>query len=123
MAEHWYKNALLYCLDVKSFADGNGDGIGDFVGLKDRLQYLAGLNVDCVWLQPFHPSPMRDNGYDITDYYGVDPRLGTLGDFEEFSRAARDKGLRGHDRPGGQPHVDRSHVVPGGTQRSALAIP
>ena len=94
MAEHWYKNALLYCLDVKAFADGNGDGIGDFVGLKGRLQYLAGLNVDCVWLQPFHPSPMRDNGYDITDYYGVDPRLGTLGDFAEFSRAARDKGLR-----------------------------
>ncbi|HEY0855689.1 MAG TPA: alpha-amylase family protein [Albitalea sp.] len=94
MAEHWYKNALLYCLDVKTFADGNGDGIGDFIGLKEKLQYLAGLNVDCVWLQPFHPSPMRDNGYDITDYYGVDPRLGTLGDFAEFSRCARDKGIR-----------------------------
>lgn len=94
MAEHWYKNALLYCLDVKTFADGNGDGIGDFIGLTDKLQYLAGLNVDCVWLQPFHPSPWRDNGYDITDYYNVDPRLGTLGDFVVFSRCARDKGIR-----------------------------
>jgi maltose alpha-D-glucosyltransferase / alpha-amylase len=94
MAEHWYKNAVLYCLDVKSFADGNGDGIGDFAGLTARLQYLAGLNVDCVWLQPFHPSPKRDNGYDITDYYGVDPMLGTLGDFAEFTRCARDKGMR-----------------------------
>jgi maltose alpha-D-glucosyltransferase/alpha-amylase len=94
MAEHWYKNAVLYCLDVKTFCDGNGDGIGDFIGLRNKLQYLAGLNVDCVWLQPFHPSPMRDNGYDITDYYNVDPRLGTLGDFVEFSRAARDRGIR-----------------------------
>jgi maltose alpha-D-glucosyltransferase / alpha-amylase len=94
MAEHWYKNAVLYCLDVKSFADGNGDGIGDFAGLTARLQYLAGMNVDCVWLQPFHPSPKRDNGYDITDYYGVDPMLGTLGDFAEFTRCARNKGLR-----------------------------
>lgn len=94
MAEHWYKNALLYCLDVKTFADGNGDGIGDFQGLTGKLQYLAGLNVDCVWLQPFHPSPMRDNGYDITDYYTVDPRLGTLGDFVEFTRCARNKGIR-----------------------------
>jgi maltose alpha-D-glucosyltransferase/alpha-amylase len=94
MAQHWYKTAVIYCLDVKSFADGNGDGIGDFAGLTARLPYLAGLNVDCVWLQPFHPSPMRDNGYDITDYYNVDPRLGTLGDFVEFSRKASDHGIR-----------------------------
>ena len=94
MAEHWYQNALIYCLDVKTFADGNGDGIGDFVGLREKLSYLAGLNIDCVWLQPFFPSPMRDNGYDITDYYNVDPRFGTLGDFVEFARSARNKGLR-----------------------------
>jgi maltose alpha-D-glucosyltransferase/alpha-amylase len=94
MAQHWYKTAVVYCLDVKTFADGNGDGIGDFQGLTSKLPYLAGLNVDCVWLQPFFPSPMRDNGYDITDYYGVDPRLGTLGDFVEFSRSARDHGIR-----------------------------
>ena len=94
MAEHWYKNAILYCLDVRTFSDGNGDGIGDFVGLSDKLDYLRGLNVDCVWLQPFFPSPMRDNGYDITDYYSVDPRTGTLGDFVEFSRHARENGMR-----------------------------
>jgi maltose alpha-D-glucosyltransferase/alpha-amylase len=94
MAERWYKNAILYCLDVKTFADGNGDGIGDFIGLERKLDYLAGLNVDCVWLQPFFPSPMRDNGYDITDYYSVDPRLGTLGEFVEFSRHARENGMR-----------------------------
>ncbi|WP_119153375.1 alpha-amylase family protein [Caldimonas tepidiphila] len=94
MADLWYKNAVVYCLDVKTFADGNGDGIGDFEGLAGRLEYLDGLNVDCVWLQPFFPSPMRDNGYDITDYYGIDPRLGTLGDFVEFSRRARERGIR-----------------------------
>jgi maltose alpha-D-glucosyltransferase/alpha-amylase len=94
MADLWYKNAIIYCLDVDTFADGNDDGIGDFDGLSRKLDYLAGLNVDCVWLQPFHPSPNRDNGYDITDYYGVDPRLGTLGDFVEFSRRAREYGMR-----------------------------
>ncbi|WKB51835.1 alpha-amylase family protein [Eleftheria terrae] len=94
MAEHWYKNAIIYCLDVKTFCDGNGDGIGDFTGLAQKLDYLAGLNIDCIWLQPFYPSPMRDNGYDIVDYYGVDPRLGTLGDFVEFSRRARNRGMR-----------------------------
>jgi maltose alpha-D-glucosyltransferase/alpha-amylase len=94
MAEHWFRNAIVYCLDVKTFADGNGDGVGDFVGLREKLPYLAGLNVDCVWLQPFFPSPMRDNGYDIADYYGIDPRLGTFGDFVEFARAARESGIR-----------------------------
>ncbi len=94
MAEHWYRNAIIYCLDVRTFADGNGDGIGDFAGLGERLDYLKGLNVDCIWLQPFFPSPMRDNGYDIVDYYSVDRRTGTLGDFVHFSRRARDKGIR-----------------------------
>lgn len=94
MAEHWYKNSVIYCLDVKTFADGNGDGIGDFTGLTSHLEYLAGLHVDCIWLQPFFPSPMRDNGYDIVDYYTVDGRLGTLGDFVEFARSARERGMR-----------------------------
>lgn len=94
MAEHWYKNALIYCLDVRTFADGNGDGVGDFDGLRTRLQYLAGLNIDAVWLQPFFPSPLRDNGYDIADYYAVDPRLGTLGDFVECVRKAGELGIR-----------------------------
>jgi maltose alpha-D-glucosyltransferase / alpha-amylase len=90
----WYKNAVIYCIDVKTFQDSNGDGIGDFPGLTSRVDYLAGLGVTTVWLLPFFPSPWRDNGYDVADYYNVDPRLGTLGDVEECIRAARDRGIR-----------------------------
>jgi maltose alpha-D-glucosyltransferase/alpha-amylase len=90
----WHKNAIVYTIDVGSFADGNGDGIGDFLGLAGKLDYLAGLNVNCIWLQPFYPSPGRDHGYDISDYYAIDPRYGTLGEFVEFSQAARDRGIR-----------------------------
>jgi trehalose synthase len=90
----WWKNAIIYCLDVETFQDANGDGIGDFAGLTERVDYLAGLGVSCLWLMPFYPSPNRDDGYDITDYYAVDPRLGTLGDFVAFVRTANDRGLR-----------------------------
>jgi maltose alpha-D-glucosyltransferase / alpha-amylase len=90
----WYKNAVIYCLDVEKYVDGNGDGVGDFEGLTRRLDYLAGLGVTCLWLQPFHPSPNRDNGYDVTNYYGVHPKLGTLGDFVEFMNHAEQIGLR-----------------------------
>ena len=90
----WHKNAIVYTVDLQSFADGNGDGVGDFLGLAGKLDYLSGLNVNCLWLQPFFPSPGRDHGYDISDYYGVDPRYGTLGDFVEFSQAARERGIR-----------------------------
>lgn len=74
--------------------DSNGDGIGDFRGLTQRLDYLAGLGITCLWLLPFYPSPNRDNGYDVMNYYDVDPRLGTLGDFVEFVHQARDRGIR-----------------------------
>jgi trehalose synthase len=90
----WWKNAVIYCMDVELFKDGNGDGTGDFPGLIDRVDYLAGLGVTCVWLMPFYPTPNRDNGYDIADFYGVDPRLGSLGDAVEFLRAARERGIR-----------------------------
>jgi maltose alpha-D-glucosyltransferase/alpha-amylase len=90
----WYKNAVLYCLDVGTFADGNGDGIGDLRGLADRLPYLAGIGVTCIWLLPFYPSPRRDDGYDIQDYDNVDPRYGTLGDFVDFMRQADEFGIR-----------------------------
>jgi maltose alpha-D-glucosyltransferase/alpha-amylase len=90
----WYKNAVFYCLSVGTYMDANGDGIGDFQGLMRRLDYLHGLGVNTVWLMPFQPSPRRDNGYDVSDHYGVDPRYGTLGDFVEFTHAAKQRGMR-----------------------------
>jgi trehalose synthase len=90
----WWKNAVIYCLDVETYCDSDGDGVGDFRGLIGKVDYLAGLGVTCIWLMPFQPSPNRDDGYDISDYYGVDPRLGTLGDFVEFVRTATDRGIR-----------------------------
>ncbi len=90
----WYKHAVIYCLDVEKYLDGNGDGVGDFAGLQRRLDYLAGLGVTCLWLQPFYPSPNKDNGYDVQDYYGVHPKHGTPGDFVEFMNRAQQLGLR-----------------------------
>ena len=90
----WWKNAVIYCLDVETYADSNEDGCGDFPGLTKRVDYLAGLGVTCLWLMPFYPSPNRDDGYDITDFYNVDPKLGSLGDFVEFVRTARERGMR-----------------------------
>ena len=90
----WWKNAVIYCVDVDSFRDANGDGIGDLRGLAERIDYLAGIGITCLWLQPFYPSPDRDNGYDVSDYYGVDPRYGSLGDLVEVVRTARERGVR-----------------------------
>ena len=94
MTDLWYENAIIYCLDVQTFMDSNGDGVGDFPGLTRRLDYLAGLGVTCLWLMPFFPSPGRDDGYDVCDYYQVDPRYGSLGDFVDFVWEARERGLR-----------------------------
>ncbi|HEY0591446.1 MAG TPA: alpha-amylase family protein, partial [Thermoanaerobaculia bacterium] len=90
----WYKNAVIYSLDLETFMDANGDGTGDFEGLARRLDYLNALGVDAVWLAPFQPSPNRDNGYDISDYYGVDPRHGSSGDFVEFVHLAKKRGMK-----------------------------
>jgi maltose alpha-D-glucosyltransferase/alpha-amylase len=90
----WWKNAVVYCVDVEMFLDSNGDGCGDLVGLVERIDYLAGMGVSCLWLMPFYPSVQRDDGYDITDFYGVDERLGTAGDFTEMIRTAGDRGIR-----------------------------
>jgi trehalose synthase len=90
----WWKNAVIYCLDVETFLDWDGDGIGDIRGLTERIDYLAGIGINCIWLMPFQPSPNRDDGYDITDFYGVDARLGTLGDFVTLIRTAKDRGMR-----------------------------
>jgi maltose alpha-D-glucosyltransferase/alpha-amylase len=90
----WYKNAVIYCLSVGTFMDSNGDGVGDFKGLVRRLDYLHGLGVTAIWLMPFQVSPHRDDGYDVSDYYGVDPRYGTIGDFVEFTHGAKQRGIR-----------------------------
>lgn len=90
----WYKHAVIYCLDVEKYLDANGDGVGDFDGLAERLDYLVGLGVTCLWLQPFYPSPNKDNGYDVSDYYGVHPKHGTLGKFVQFMNYAQQLGLR-----------------------------
>jgi maltose alpha-D-glucosyltransferase / alpha-amylase len=90
----WFKDAVIYCVEVETYKDSNGDGMGDFRGLTERLPYIAGLGFNTIWLLPFYPSPLRDDGYDITDFYGVDPPLGTLGDFVDFTHQARDYGIR-----------------------------
>ena len=90
----WYKDAVVYELSVRTYCDADGDGVGDFRGLTRRLDYLEGLGVTAVWLLPFQPSPGRDDGYDITDHYGVDPSFGDLGDFVRFVEHAKNRGIR-----------------------------
>jgi maltose alpha-D-glucosyltransferase/alpha-amylase len=94
ISDLWYKNAVIYCLSVESFMDSNGDGVGDFEGLERRLDYLSGLGVDAIWLMPFQVSPGLDDGYDVADYYNVDPRYGTLGDFVDFAHGCKQRGIR-----------------------------
>ncbi|RLM39463.1 alpha-amylase family protein [Haloarcula sp. Atlit-120R] len=95
MVEHgWHEDAVIYTLDVKTFNDSNGDGWGDFRGLIEKLDYIEDLGVTCLWLRPFYPSPLRDNGYDVADYYSVHDRMGTLADFRELTDRAHDRGIR-----------------------------
>ena len=93
-ARDWYKDAVFYEVHVKAFMDGNGDGVGDFAGLTERLDYLAELGVDCLWILPMYASPLRDDGYDIADFFAVHPAYGTLEDFQKFLDAAHARGLR-----------------------------
>ncbi len=90
----WYKDAIFYELHVKAYCDSNADGIGDFQGLISRLDHLRDLGVDCIWILPMYPSPLRDDGYDISDYYAIHPQYGSLQDFKEFLAAAHARGLR-----------------------------
>ncbi|MBO1030580.1 alpha-amylase family protein [Tessaracoccus sp. SD287] len=93
-SDMWWKTAVVYCLDVETFFDADNDGTGDFTGLSARVDYLAELGVTCLWLMPFYPTAERDDGYDITDFYGVDPKLGSFGDLVELIRTAKDRGMR-----------------------------
>ena len=90
----WWKSAVVYCLDIETFLDADGDGTGDIQGLTQRIDYLAELGITCLWLMPFYPSPDRDDGYDVKDYLGVDERLGDLGRVVELVRLAHDRGIR-----------------------------
>ncbi|MBI4507390.1 MAG: alpha-amylase, partial [Chloroflexi bacterium] len=90
----WYKDAVFYEIPVRSFYDGNADGVGDFRGLTERLDYIRSLGVDCIWLLPYYQSPLRDDGYDISDYLQIHPDLGTLDDFREFVDTAHTLGIR-----------------------------
>ena len=90
----WYKDAVIYQLHVRSFFDQNDDGVGDFPGLTSKLDYIERLGVSAIWLLPFYPSPMRDDGYDIADYLGINPAYGTQRDFAAFVRAAHERGLK-----------------------------
>ena len=90
----WFKDAIIYELHVRAFMDSNNDGIGDFAGLMQKLDYVQDLGVTCLWLLPFFPSPLRDYGYDISDYQGVNPSYGTLDDFKAFLTAAHARDIQ-----------------------------
>src|SRR5688500_18252318 len=90
----WYKDGVIYQLHVRAFFDSNGDGIGDFQGLTRKLDYLQDLGVTTLWLLPFYPSPLRDDGYDIASYTEIHPNYGTMSDFKLFMKEAHARGLR-----------------------------
>jgi len=94
VTDRWYREAVIYCVQVDLFHDSNGDGCGDLRGLISRLDYLSHLGITCLWLNPIHPSPLRDGGYDVADFYGVHPRLGSLGDFADLTLRAAQRGVR-----------------------------
>ncbi|MDQ3536299.1 MAG: alpha-amylase family glycosyl hydrolase, partial [Bacteroidota bacterium] len=90
----WYKDAIIYELHIKAFKDNNGDGIGDFKGLMEKLDYLEDLGVTAIWLLPFYPSPLRDDGYDIADYYSINSSYGDINDFKKLMKEAHRRGLK-----------------------------
>ena len=90
----WYKDAIIYQAHVRAFSDSTGDGVGDFVGLTQKLDYLESLGINTLWLLPFYPSPLRDDGYDIADYENIHPSYGTLDDFDRLIEEAHRRGIR-----------------------------
>jgi maltose alpha-D-glucosyltransferase/alpha-amylase len=91
---HWYKDAVVYEVHVRAFFDSRGDGIGDFAGLTQKLDYIQELGVNTIWLLPFYPSPGKDDGYDIADYHNIHPQYGTLAEFRRFVKEVHNRGLR-----------------------------
>src|SRR3954471_12824315 len=91
---HWYKDAVIYEVHIKAFRDGNGDGVGDFKGLMQKIDYLHDLGVTAIWLLPFYPSPQKDDGYDIADYYNINPAYGDIRQFQAFLKEAHKKNIK-----------------------------
>ena len=114
LSDLWYKNAIVYALNVETFMDGNGDGCGDFEGLARRLDYLESLGVDALWLAPFQPSPLRDDGYDISDYYNVATRLGSSGRLRRVHAPSGESRHPRDHRSCRQPHLRPAPLVPDG---------
>ena len=112
----WYKDAIIYQVHVRTFFDTNADGIGDFRGLAQKLDYLQELGVNAVWLMPFFPSPLRDDGYDIADYFSVHSSYGNLDDFKTFLQAAHERGIRVIVGNGAEPHLRSASLVSGVAQ-------
>src|SRR5712692_9883013 len=92
--KQWYQDAIFYEVYVRGFMDGNADGYGDLLGLKEKLDYLSDLGVDCLWLMPIYASPLKDDGYDISDFYRIHPTQGTVEDFQALTEAAHARGMR-----------------------------
>ena len=90
----WYRDAIFYEVPVRSFYDANNDGIGDFKGMSEKLDYIKSIGVDCIWVLPFYQSPLKDDGYDISDFYSINPDYGTMEDFENLITEAHKRGLR-----------------------------
>ena len=109
--ELWYKDAIIYQLHVKAFADSNNDGIGDFAGLTEKLGYLQDLGVTALWLLPFYPSPGRDDGYDIADYGDINPDFGTMKDFQPLHPGSQEARPARHHRARRQPHLRPARLV------------
>src|SRR5271167_2499859 len=91
---HWYRDAIIYQLHVKSFFDSDNDGVGDFIGLTQKLDYVKDLGATAIWLMPFYPSPLRDDGYDISNYRGINPAYGSMRDFKRLIREAHERDIR-----------------------------
>jgi len=94
MRDDWWKQAVVYQIYPRSFKDVNGDGLGDIAGVTEKMDYLKNLGIDAIWLSPFYPSDLADGGYDVIDYRNVDPRLGTMADFDAMAAAAHEAGIK-----------------------------
>ena len=109
----WWKHAVIYEIYPRSFQDSNGDGVGDIKGITSRLDYLHDLGIDAIWITPMYPSPGVDYGYDISDYTAIDPQYGTMADFDNLCKAAKQQDIRVIMDLRDQPHLGPAPVVPG----------